>query len=431
MGKFSSILGVNARNRLYLIYNNKRGRKVADSKLLTKKRLSKAGLPAPKVLKIFKSPEDVFNFDWTKLPESFVLKPVSGFGGQGIIIIRSKAKYAGEWWTMSGEKIDIPTLRLHTLDVLAGQYSLHNFPDWAFVEERIKIAGIFRKYAYRGTPDVRVIVFNKVPVMAMLRLPTKESAGKANLHQGAIGVGIDLATGITNHAVCRGKFLRYIPGTKRKVNGIKLTYWNTILTLAAKAQEAVSELGYVGVDIVYDKAHGPMILELNARPGLEIQNANLTPLKRRLERVEGLEVLNAEHGVRIAKALFAGRYADRVMAEEGVKIIGSKEEVKILAADKKKISVWAKIDTGAWRTSIDKNLAKELGLLRKENVLWTKTIKSSLGKEKRPIIGLTFWLAGRKINTYAGVANRVHLRRPLIIGRRDLEGFLVKPRGES
>jgi len=393
----SKILGMNARNRLYLIYNNKRGRKIADSKLLTKKRLLKAGLPVPEVLKIFKTPEDVFNFDWTKLPESFVLKPVSGFGGQGIVIVRNKAKWAGEWWTMGGEKIDIPALRLHALDILAGQYSLHNFPDWAFVEERIKIARIFRKYAFRGTPDVRVIVFNKVPVMAMLRLPTKESAGKANLHQGAIGVGIDLATGITNHAVCRGKFLRYIPGTKRKVNGIKLPYWNTILTLAAKAQEAVPELGYVGVDIVYDKAHGPMILELNARPGLEIQNANLTPLKRRLERVEGLEVLNAEHGVRIAKALFAGRYADRVMAEEGVKII----------------------------------LAKELGLLKRENILWTKTIKSSLGKEKRPIISLTFWLAGNKINTYAGVANRAHLRRPLIIGRRDLEGFLIKPRGES
>jgi len=431
MSGSSSILGMNARNRLYLIYNNRAGRRIADSKLLTKKRLSKAGLPVPKVLKIFKTPEDVFNFDWTKLPESFVLKPVSGFGGQGIVIIRNRAKYAGEWWTMSGEKIDIPTLRLHTLDILAGQYSLHNLPDWAFLEERIKIAGIFRKYAYRGTPDVRVIVFNKVPVMAMLRLPTKESEGKANLHQGAIGVGIDLATGITNYAVCRGKFLKYIPGTKRKVNGIKLPYWNKILTLAAKAQQAVPELGYVGVDIVYDKAHGPMILELNARPGLEIQNANLTPLRKRLERVEGLEVLNAEHGVRIARALFAGRYADRVMAEEGVKIIGSKEEVKILAADRKRVSVWAKIDTGAWRTSIDKSLAKELGLLRKENILWTKIIKSSLGKEARPIIGLTFWLAGRKINTYAGVANRAHLRHPLIVGRRDLEGFLVKPRGES
>jgi len=424
----SKILGMNARNRQYLIYNNKVGRKIADSKLLTKKRLLKAGLPVPKVLKIFKTPQDVFNFDWTKLPESFVLKPVSGFGGQGIVIIRGRAKYAGEWWTISGEKIDIPTLRLHALDILAGQYSLHNFPDWAFVEERIKIAGIFRKYAYRGTPDVRVIVFNKVPVMAMLRLPTKESEGKANLHQGAIGVGIDLATGITNHAVCRGKFLRYIPGTKRKVNGIKLPYWNTILTLAAKAQEAVPELGYVGVDIVYDKAHGPMILELNARPGLEIQNANLTPLKRRLERVEGLEVLNAEHGVRIAKALFAGRYADRVMAEEGVKIINAVEEIKVKGLDGKLTPVMARIDTGAARSSIDKALAKQLGLLKRENILWKDRYqyRSAVGTQTRPVIGFTFWLAGRKIQTSASVADRSKMKYKVLVGRQDLGGFLIK-----
>lgn len=429
MSKATHILGLNARNRLYLVYNNKKGRKIADSKLLTKKRLLKAGLPVPQVLKVFKTPKDVFDFDWTTLPENFVLKPVSGFGGQGIVIVRNKAKYAGEWCLMDGTKIDIAFLRFHTLDILAGQYSLHNYPDWAFVEERIKIARNFRKYAYRGTPDIRVIVFNKVPVMAMLRLPTKESGGKANLHQGAIGVGIDLATGITTYGVCRGRFLKYIPGTKRKINGIKLPYWNTILTLAVKAQEAVPELGFLGVDIVYDKAHGPTILELNARPGLEIQNANLTPLRRRLERVEGLEVLNAEHGVRIAKALFAGRYADRVMAEEGIKIINSVEEVKIRTLDGKKVPVLARIDTGAFRSSIDKRLAKECGLFKKENILWKDRYKyrSAVGVQPRPIIGFTFWVAGRKITSSASVADRSKMKYKVLIGRQDLGGFLVRP----
>jgi len=37
--------------------------------------------------------------------------------------------------------------------------------------------------------------------MAMLRLPTKESGGKANLQQGAIGLGIDMASGVTTSAV--------------------------------------------------------------------------------------------------------------------------------------------------------------------------------------------------------------------------------------
>ena len=429
MIKTDHILGLNARSLIYLKpLNKKKGRRIANSKLLTKKYLTKAGLPVPELLAVFKTPKEVFQFDWLSLPDNFVLKPVSGLGGEGIIIVKKKAKFAGEWRLMDDSIINISDLRLQALDILAGQYSLHNLPDQAMIEERIKIAKVFRKYAYQGTPDVRVIVFNKVPVMAMLRLPTAQSKGKANLHQGAIGVGVDIATGITTYGICQGRFIKYIPGTKRKVNGLKLPKWNTILTLAVKAQEAVPKLGYVGVDIVYDKAHGPVVLELNNQPGLEIQKANLAPLRKRLERVEGLEIRDAEHGVRVARTLFAARFADRVMAEEGIKILRTWEDVKIRSADKKKIEVRAKIDTGAWRTSIDRNLARELGLLRPDNILWTKVYKSGLGKEEREVINLTFYLAGRRIKTVANVAKREHLRAPMIIGRRDLSGFLVKPR---
>ncbi len=428
MAKTSSILGINARNRLFLSLNKKSGRRIADSKLLTKKVLGKYGLPTPKLYAVFTNPGEVFDFPWETLPDNFVLKPSSGFGGEGIVIVKKKAKWAGEWYLMDGSIINIGELRLRSLDILAGQYSLHNLPDKAFIEERIKIAKIFRKYAFQGTPDVRVIVFNKIPVMAMLRLPTASSAGKANLHQGAIGAGIDLATGITTYGVVNGQWIKYIPGTKIKVNGLKLPFWDNILTLAITTQEVIPKLGYLGVDVVIDEDRGPMVLELNARPGLEIQNANLAPLKKRLERVEGLEVRDAEHGVKIAKTLFAERFADRVMAEEGIKIVSVWEMVKIISADKKKVEIKAKVDTGAWRTSIDKDLAKQLGLLRPENILWTKVYKSSFGKEKRPVIELSFYLAGRKIKTLAGVAKRTNLRAPMVIGRRDLEGFLVKPR---
>lgn len=423
----SSILGMNARNRLYLSFNSARGRATADSKLRTKKILAQAGLPTPQLLAVFKSPADVFNFDWASLPDNFVLKPCSGFGGGGIVIIRKKAKWAGEWLLMDNSIITIADLRLQALDILAGQYSLHNLPDQAFIEERIKIARIFQNLAYQGTPDVRVIVFNKVPVLAMLRLPTAASGGKANLHQGAIGAGIDLATGITTWGVCQGRPIKNIPGTGRPVSGIKLPDWNTILTLAVKTQEAIPELGYAGVDIVYDKDRGPMILELNARPGLEIQNANLISLRRRLERVEGLEVLNAEHGVRIAKALFAGRFADRLMAEEGIKIVGSVEEIKIRTFEGEKFLSLARIDTGARLSSIDRALAKKAGLLKKGNVLWTDIFKSSLGREKRTVVGLTFWLAGRKIKTSVSVTDRSKMKYPVLVGRKDLTGFLVRP----
>ncbi|MCJ7804711.1 hypothetical protein MUP35_03205 [Patescibacteria group bacterium] len=125
--------------------------------------------------------------------------------------------------------------------------------------------------------------------------------------------------------------------------------------------------------------------------------------------------------------MFASRFADRVMAEEGIKTIKIWERVKIVSADKQRVEVEAKIDTGAWKTSIDKDLAERLGALKASNVLWTKTYKSSLGEEKRQVINLTFYLAGRKIETIANIASRKNLRTPLIIGRRDLEGFLIKP----
>jgi hypothetical protein len=150
-------------------------------------------------------------------------------------------------------------------------------------------------------------------------------------------------------------------------------------------------------------------------------------LRKRLDRVEGLEVRDAEHGVKIAKALFASNFADRVKAEEGIKTVNTFETVKIKALNGKRMEVPAKIDTGAFRTSIDATLAKDMGLLDKANILWYKGVRSALGKEERAIINLTFWLKGKKIKTAAGISDRSRLRRSLIIGRRDLVGFLVNP----
>jgi alpha-L-glutamate ligase-like protein len=420
-----NVLGLNARNRLFLSSNKKEGRKIADSKLQTKRFLRKAGLPTPKILATFRTPSQINNFAWETLPDNFVLKPSKGFGGQGVLIIKKKAKWAGEWYLMDGSLIKIQDLKFHAQEILSGLFSLHSGGDVAFIEERIKIQKIFAKYVWHGAPDIRVIVFNKVPVAAMLRLPTRASKGRSNLHQGAIGVGVDLATGITTHGILNGHFIKFIPETKRKINGLKLPQWDKILTLSVRAQEAVPMLGYFGVDIVLDKERGPMILELNARPGLEIQNANLSPLKKRLERVEGLEVDDSERGVRIAKALFASRFADRVAVREGIKTISIWETVKLLIG-KSKVEVKAKIDTGAWKTSIDRDLAEKLGILKSSNVLWTKIYRSSFGEEKRQVVNLTFFLAGRRIETIASIANRKNLRTPLIIGRRDLDGFLIK-----
>ena len=426
--KISSILGLNARSQLYLSKNPVAARKIADSKIATFRVLKKAAVPTPEIYKKFREPKDIFDFDWNSLPNSFALKPSRGFGGEGIIVVKKRSQDKLGWITTQRTKITPDDLKLHTLDILEGAFSLGNVPDVAFVQEYVGRHKAFRRYSFRGTPDIRIIIFNKVPIMAMLRLPTRESGGRANLHQGAIGVGIDIATGITTKAIWHGTIIKYKPDTNRKLHGIKIPHWTSSLETAVTAAIAAG-LGYGGVDIVLHPEKGPMVLELNAQPGLQIQLANVSGLKKRLERVEDLEVKDAQHGVRIAKALFAERFADRVAAQEGIKTIGIWENVKVVSADAKKVEIKAKIDTGAWKTSIDRDLADQLGITKSSNILWTKVYKSSLGSEKRKVVNLTFYLAGRKIKTIANVAARAHLRTPLIIGRRDLEGFLVKSGG--
>ncbi|HJX59421.1 hypothetical protein A2V61_02265 [Candidatus Woesebacteria bacterium RBG_19FT_COMBO_47_8] len=425
--KPSSILGLNARSQLFsYLYNSPKGKSVADSKLATHRVLDKVQIPNPEIFAKFKEPRDVEKFNWESLPDAFALKPSKGLGGEGIIVVKKKAQDLKGWITTQRQRVTVDDLKLHTSDILEGAYSMDNAPDVAFVQEYVGRHKAFRKYAYRGTPDIRVIVFNKVPIMAMLRLPTKESGGRANLHQGAIGVGIDIATGITTKAIWHGGLIRFKPDTGRKLHGIKIPHWTQVLETAAKAQSA-SGLGYLGVDIVLHPEKGPMVLEINAEPGLTIQLANMAGLRKRLDRIEGLEVRDAEHGVKIAKALFAADFADRVKAEEGIITIPVMEEIKVKDKRGKKMVIPAKIDTGAFRTSIDKTLAKDLGLLQEESILWERRFRNAIGKEERPIIPFTFWLRGRRIKTTAGVADRSRLRRPVIVGRRDLTGFLVNP----
>ncbi len=425
--KISSILGLNARSQAYLIpLNSTKARRIADSKLLMFRTLKKAGIATPDVYKKFKEPKDVLEFNWESLPDSFAVKPSRGFGGEGIIVVKKRFGPT-TWITTQRTKVTSEDLKLHVLDILEGAYSMKNVPDVAFIQEYVGRHKTFRKYSYRGTPDIRVIVFNKIPVMAMLRLPTKESGGKANLHQGAIGVGIDIATGITTRAIWHGESIKYKPDTNRKLHGIKIPNWTTVLETAVNAA-SVSGLGFAGVDIVLHPETGPMVLELNARPGLQIQLANMAGLKKRLERVEDLSVRDAEHGVKIAKALFAERFADRVAAKEGIKTIGTWEKINILDNKSNKHEFVAKVDTGAWRTSLDRELAKSLGLLSKSNILWTKKVRSGLGKEEREVINLTYYLAGRRIKTIASLAKRSGLRTPIVIGRKDLENFVVNPR---
>ncbi|MFC1654089.1 sugar-transfer associated ATP-grasp domain-containing protein [Patescibacteria group bacterium] len=422
------VLGMNARNHEYLKYNTRSGKKIANSKLLTKSTMRKLKIPVPRLFKVFRDRSELDKYDFTRLSDSFVVKPNNGLGGEGIIVVERGGLYAGEWITSSGDKIDVQDIKLHIEDIIEGRFSMDDTADFAFVEERVKIHPVFEKYAYHGTPDVRVIVFNKIPVMAMLRIPTKESGGRANLHQGAVGAGIDLATGITTHAIVYANEVAFMPDSRRRVRGIQIPEWDKVLELSIMASEA-SGLAFVGADVVlqpstkYPGKTLPKILEINAQPGLKIQLCNKAGLRSRLRRVEGLEVESPKHGISIGKTLFGEKDMKHLSTKK--KKIKVFEEVEVVNQLKEKVLVKVKVDTGAFRTSIDQALAEELGLLRSDNIVMQKEYESALGQTTRDVIRIVFYLAGKRIETTASVADRSKLKRPFLVGRRDLKGFQI------
>lgn len=456
-----SILGMNARNIEYVRpYNKAAGKRLADEKLRCKMALKKNALPVSKLLAKIGSHTELDHFDWNTLPESFALKPNRGFGGEGIMVVYARKKGRDDAWVKAdGSVITIADMKSHIENILDGTFSLSNRPDTAFFEERLKLLKLFKPYTWKGIPDIRIIVFNHVPIMAMLRLPTKDSGGKANLHQGALGVGIDMANGVTTTAVVgKGKRIEYVPDSRLLLSGLRIPHWKDILTMAVRAQE-ISGLGYLGADIAIDRDQGPVILELNARPGLSIQLANMAGLKERLNRVEGLKIKNIAHGVRVGMNLFGGEIEEGIEEISGKHVIGSIEKIKLIGKDGKEVELEAKIDTGADSSAIDRVLAEELGYgdalsyfdtiekvsptnqeegekLRVE--LKKKYLRSdqpdlkdivfvyaSNGISMRPKVGLTLIIDGQEILANPTVVDRSSLKYRAIIGRRNLGSFLV------
>ena len=415
---------MNARNHLYTTRNSRKARSICKSKYATKLLLLNKGIPSAEIFGVLATSEDVNEFDWHKMEADFVIKPTNGHAGKGVIAFRNQHKDKEHWTDVIGKTWSLDDIKLHCFDILEGQYSTHGSQHNIIVEERIPIHPKLAKYSYRGTPDIRIVVFNGVPVMALLRLPTEESEGRANQSQGALGVGIDIGTGITTYAAAhKNQLIKYLPGTKIKLNGIKIPFWDKVLTTAVEAANAAN-LVYCGVDIFVHKEKGPMIVELNAQPGLSIQVANKSGLRRRLDRVEDLNVRNTAHGVKIGQSLFAESFADKVKAEDGLAIINNpKIETVVYGDHRKKLTTPALINTGRFRSAIASDLAEELGLIDLDDLLW---YQQESGEGKIPVVEVRLKLKDKPIKTTMLVSKRLNRNHhKLEIGRKDLTGFLV------
>ncbi len=300
----NGVIGINCRNVRYVNALNPRKLLVnVDNKLVTKQLAESVNIPTPELYGVIANARDMKKLpEMIDHPDGFVIKPAQGSQGKGIIVVDCPLK--GGWRLASGRRIAIDTMKFQINNILSGMYSLGGQPDKALIEYRVKFDDVFGKVSYKGVPDIRLIVLKGIPVFAMLRLPTAESDGKANLHKGGVGVGVDMATGLTQHGMQHDALIELHPDTAHPLENIQAPYWDDILMMAARSYE-VTGLGYIGVDIVLDQKKGPLLLELNARPGISIQIANRRGMRFVLEAASKLasDKLTAEERVAIARTL--------------------------------------------------------------------------------------------------------------------------------
>lgn len=282
------ILGMNCRNRDFIgTYNPRHLFPLVDDKLQTKLLAEEYEVATPKLFFVIESQYQVEAIEQKiKDYDCFVIKPAKGSGGKGILVIIGRR--GDKYIKASGAEISLDDIRRHMSNALAGLYSLAGKPDKVIVEDLIKFDEYFKDFSYEGVPDIRIIIFRGYPVMAMLRLATKMSDGKANLHQGAVGVGLDIATGRALKAVQHSLPVTHHPDTGFALNEIQIENWREWLLIASRCYE-MTGLGYIGTDLVLDREKGAQLLELNARPGLAIQVANGRGLLPRLRHVESLK----------------------------------------------------------------------------------------------------------------------------------------------
>jgi alpha-L-glutamate ligase-like protein len=280
------VVGMNERNfRIINKLNPNEYRNFANDKALCKKVLEENGIPTPTTYCVIEAMREIEEkISSIEHLDDFVVKPAMGSGGQGILILKKKEEQI--WQSPSGEIYTRKDLSMHVANILFGKFSKRMF-DKVIIEYRLIPHSDFHKIFKRGVPDFRIILLNTKPIMAMLRMPTEESDGKANLHAGAIGLGVDLKTGaltrgynqITDEMVSRH------PDSKVLFEGMRLPDWEKTLAISI-ATAKVFPLNYLGIDIVYDQKFGPMVIEINSRPGMQIQNVNALGLKKLIDKIE-------------------------------------------------------------------------------------------------------------------------------------------------
>lgn len=422
MAKAGDILGMNARFQLYTAQNSSRAKRYGFSKLRAKTFLRKHGINVPELYAQIRTPEELREFAWDELQGSFAIKPANGSAGKGIMVIKKRLKN-GRYLSVDGEEHSAEDLTIHVSDILAGAFSTWGTKHIALIEERVPIHPDLEPYCQLGTPDVRIILYHKIPVMAMTRLPTETSSGRANLDQGALGLGIDMGTGTTTYGVSgKKKPITHFPHNHQPVKGITIPFWHEALKTAVRIANATG-LNYMGADIFLHPERGPLVAEVNAYPGLSIQLANHAGLRKRLRRLEGIEARNTTHAVKLGQSLFAENYTTP-LGDADRSILNPREMVVVYDEDDNTVSAAAIMNTARSRSAISEILARALNLPIPSHLATSADDDES--EKHAPMVQVKFKLRDRIITAPMIVSSKLNKKRhQLELGRQELRGFLV------
>jgi len=337
---------MNRRNALIARLNPREAITGVNQKFETKERLAAAGVPVPPTLALIGDEGALANCDFTSLPDAFAVKPDRGRRGEGVILVDGRVD--GGWRQLNGEVLTPAMLTRHVRRIMAGELSLEGSnADAALFEPLIRTHPDFARLVPYGLPDIRIICFGDIPLMAMTRLPTVESRGRANLHQGAVGAAIDFAGGSIFRAVLGQDEIAVHPSTGASLIGEAIPFWHEAVAAARRCSAALG-LGYVGVDLVIDEARGVQVLECNAYPGLEIQNVNAAGLAGR--------VAQAERALR-------DRRSPRQFSAQGRKSDNRLRNVRTLAAVNKFVRTQAGQFGRLWNPPIGAGMGRAVALL--------------------------------------------------------------------
>lgn len=419
------VLGMNARNLLYIQkFNPNKKIKLVNDKYKTKKLLENRWIPVPNTYFLISSYDQIANINFDKISRGeFVIKPNKWSQWNWITIVqdfrvsnpdsnilnKKKLKYSffhdilEQYLNISkrdglgnaysyvssifykiqslGQKnlsdkypdlfkyeyrvwkkrLDWFSLYTKFYNILQWEYNAKRTKDKILIEEKMNPWKVFDEFCKYGLADIRVILFNLVPILAMIRIPTEMSGGKANLAQWWIACGLDLITGrIISLTMWKSgeTYTKDFPEEYKSRQGLKIPFWNEILHFSANAQYFIN-IGYIGIDRVITTT-GPKVLEVNGRAGMEIQNISQTWLRNIMYKIEDLDIDNPEKWIEICKALFTKtKTADLenktvYLSQSGVIKIGS-------GKDQQEFDAIVNIDTTKKKNYIWPDFLSEIG----------------------------------------------------------------------